>query len=97
MALIPFVTGWIGENSFAQKLMALYGFILLMAAIAYYILQLQIIRAHGVDSVLSKAIGKDVKGKISPLLYVAGIAFSWINTWIWCPFHFCCFDVVNSR
>ena len=82
LSLIPFVTGWIGENSFAQKPMALYGFILLMAAIAYYILQLQIIRSHGIDSVLAKAIGKDVKGKISPILYVAGIAFSWINTWI---------------
>ena len=82
LSLIPFVTGWIGENSFAQKPMALYGFILLMAAIAYYILQLQIIRFHGIDSVLAKAIGKDVKGKISPILYVAGITFSWINTWI---------------
>ena len=82
LSLIPFVTGWIGENSFAQKPMALYGFILLMAAIAYYILQLQLVRAHGIDSVLAKAIGKDVKGKISPILYVAGIAFSWINTWI---------------
>ena len=82
LSLIPFVTGWIGENSFAQKPMALYGFILLMAAIAYYILQLQIIRFHGIDSVLAKAIGKDVKGKISPILYVAGIVFSWINTWI---------------
>lgn len=64
LSLIPFVTGWVGENSFAQKPMALYGFVLLMAAIAYYILQLQLIRAHGIDSILSKAIGKDVKGKI---------------------------------
>ena len=80
LSLIPFVTGWIGENIFAQKPMALYGFVLLMAAIAYYILQLQIIRAHGIDSVLSKAIGKDVKGKISPIVYIAGIAITWINT-----------------
>ncbi|MBS1518324.1 MAG: DUF1211 domain-containing protein [Bacteroidetes bacterium] len=82
LSLVPFVTGWIGENSFAHKPMALYGFVLLMAAIAYYILQLQIIRSHGNDSVLAKAIGKDVKGKISQVLYIAGIAFSWINNWI---------------
>ena len=80
LSLIPFVTGWVGENSFAQKPMALYGFVLLMAAIAYYILQLQLIRAHGTDSILSKAIGKDVKGKISPIVYIAGIAITWINT-----------------
>jgi len=82
LSLVPFVTGWIGENSFAQRPMALYGFILLMAAIAYYILQLQIIRSHGTESVLAKAIGNDLKGKISPVLYVVGIAFSWISTWV---------------
>lgn len=82
LSLIPFVTAWIGENSFAHIPMALYGFILLMAAIAYYFLQLQIIRLHGSDSVLAKAIGKDVKGKASPILYIIGIAFSWISTWV---------------
>lgn len=82
LSLIPFVTGWIGENSFAQKPMALYGFILLMAAIAYYILQFQLIKSHGTDSVLAKAVGKDIKGKLSPILYIVGIVFSWINTWI---------------
>jgi len=82
LSLIPFVTGWIGENSFAQKPMALYGFILLMAAIAYYILQFQLIKSHGTDSILAKAVGKDLKGKISPILYVVGIGLSWLNTWI---------------
>jgi len=82
LSLVPFVTGWNGENSFAQKPMALYGFILLMAAIAYYLLQIQIIRAHGTESVLAKAIGRDLKGKISPVLYVVGIVFSWFSTWI---------------
>lgn len=82
LSLVPFVTGWIGENSFAQKPMALYGFILLMAAIAYYILQIQIIRSHGSDSILAKAVGKDLKGKLSPILYVVGIVLSWISTWI---------------
>jgi len=82
LSLIPFATGWIGENSFAQKPMALYGFVLLMAAIAYHILQLQLIKSDCTDSILAKAVGKDVKGKISPLLYIVGIAFSWISSWI---------------
>lgn len=82
LSLIPFVTGWMGENSFAQTPVALYGLILLLAAIAYYILQIQIIKSHGKDSVLAKAVGKDLKGKISPLLYIVGIAFSWISTWV---------------
>jgi len=82
LSLVPFVTGWLGENSFAQKPMALYGFILLMAAIAYHILQVQLIKSQGPDSILAKAVGKDLKGKLSPVLYVAGIAFSWISTWI---------------
>jgi uncharacterized membrane protein len=79
LSLIPFATGWIGENHFAAAPMALYGSILLMAGIAYYILQSRIIKNEGKNSLLSKAIGKDLKGKISPLLYTAGIAFSWVN------------------
>ncbi len=82
LSLIPFATGWIGENSFAQKPMALYGFVLLMAAIAYHILQLQLIKSNSTDSILAKAVGKDLKGKLSPLLYIIGIAFSWISSWI---------------
>ena len=79
LSLVPFVTGWLGENKFSSTPMALYGVVLLMAAIAYYILQTQIIRSQGEDSTLAKAIGKDTKGKISPVLYVIGIAFSWMN------------------
>ena len=82
LSLIPFVTGWMGENSFAQIPMALYGVVLLMAAIAYFILQKQIIKSHGTDSVLAKAIGKDIKGKLSPILYIMGIAFAWVSVWI---------------
>lgn len=82
LSLIPFVTGWVGENSFAQNPMALYGFVLLMAAIAYYILQLQIIKSHGNESVLAKAIGKDLKGKISPILYITAFIFSFTYAWI---------------
>lgn len=79
LSLVPFATGWIGENHFAAAPMALYGFILLMAGIAYYILQSLIIKNEGKDSLLKKAVGKDLKGKISPLLYLAAIALSWVN------------------
>jgi uncharacterized membrane protein len=82
LSLVPFVTGWMGENNFGSNTLALYGFVLLMAAIAYYILQLKIIKIQGNQSVLAKAIGKDIKGKISPILYVVGIATSWISPWI---------------
>lgn len=82
LSLVPFVTGWMGENHFSKVPMALYGIILLMAALAYYILQTRIIINHGADSVLSRAIGKDLKGKISPVLYVTGILLTWINPWI---------------
>jgi uncharacterized membrane protein len=71
-----------GENNFGKMPMALYGFILLMAAIAYFILQTRIIKNHGKDSILSKAIGKDIKGKISPALYIIGLASSWMSPWI---------------
>ncbi|MFD2099338.1 TMEM175 family protein [Flagellimonas iocasae] len=82
LSLVPFVTGWMGENHFAQNPVALYGFILLMAAIAYFILQGQIIKSNGKDSVLAKAIGKDIKGKLSPVFYIIGIGFAWISTWV---------------
>lgn len=82
LSLVPFVTGWMGENSFANSTMALYGFVLLMAALSWHILQLQIIRSHGKDSILAQAVGKDIKGKMSPAFYVLGIAASWISPWI---------------
>src|SRR6266542_1514588 len=82
LSLVPFVTGWIGENHFATVPMMLYGIILLMAAIAYYVLQSTIIRHHGPNSILVKAIGRDLKGKISPILYVAGILSCFIEVWI---------------
>ena len=82
LSLIPFVTGWMGENSFAPMPMALYGFILLMAALAYFILQKRIIAAHGTNSLLSNALGTDIKGKISPVLYVVAIASTYVSEWI---------------
>jgi uncharacterized membrane protein len=73
LSLIPFATAWMGENHFAATPAALYGFILLMAALAYWLLSHAIIRSHGPDSVLAKAIGVDVKGYGSLLLYAIAI------------------------
>jgi uncharacterized membrane protein len=82
LSLLPFVTGWAGENHFAALPMACYGVVLLMAALAYFVLQQQIIRHQGADSLLRKAIGKDLKGRLSPLLYVIAIAAVAISPWI---------------
>jgi uncharacterized membrane protein len=82
LSLVPFVTGWMGENHFAAVPSALYGFVLLMAAIAYYILQQLIIASQGPDSLLKKAVGGDWKGKVSPLLYVTAIPVAFWSNWI---------------
>ena len=82
LSLVPFVTGWMGENHFAPVPTALYGVVLLMAAIAYTILQFAIIRVQGKDSVLLKAVGKDWKGKLSLALYVLAIASTFFNAMI---------------
>ena len=82
LSLIPFVTRWIGNTNFAPVPLALYGIILLLSAIAYYILQTMILRRHGKDSILSRAIGKDLKGKISPPLYFVAIISTFFNEWI---------------
>jgi uncharacterized membrane protein len=82
LSLIPFVTGWMGENNFAAVPVALYGIILLMAAISYYLLQTVILKIHGRDSLLSRAIGKDIKGKMSPILYTIAIFSTFLNNWI---------------
>jgi uncharacterized membrane protein len=82
LSLVPFVTGWMGENHFKTVPVALYGIVLLMAAIAYYILQTRIIKNHGPDSILARAIGNDLKGKMSPILYLLAIGLSWVNGWL---------------
>jgi TMEM175 potassium channel family protein len=82
LSLVPFVTGWMGENHFAPLPVALYGAVLFMAAIAYYILSRALIRHHGRDSVLAKAVGKDFKGKISVVIYAVAIPLSFLNQWI---------------
>jgi len=82
LSLIPFVTGWMGENHFTTATVSLYGIVLLGAAIAYFILQTLIIKSHGKESILAKALGKDLKGKISPVLYILGIISSFFNVWL---------------
>jgi uncharacterized membrane protein len=82
LSLFPFMTGWMGENDFAPVPAAFYGVVSLMAAIAYFILQTVIIRHQGADSRLAAAVGKDLKGKVSPLLYLAAIPSAFVNRWI---------------
>jgi uncharacterized membrane protein len=82
LTLVPFVTGWMGENHFAPHTVALYGTVLLLSAIAYYILARALIHYHGQDSDLARAIGRDFKGKISIVIYVAAIALCYVNSWI---------------
>ncbi|MEW5980699.1 MAG: TMEM175 family protein [Acidobacteriota bacterium] len=79
LSLIPFVTGWMGENHFARVPTGLYGGVLLLAALAYWILQQAIICEHGRDSTLARAIGKDWKGKVSPILYIVAIIASFLH------------------
>ncbi|MBC3538740.1 TMEM175 family protein [Rufibacter sediminis] len=81
LSLIPFTTGWMGENAFAPATLALYGVVLLFCSIAYWLLQRMIIQKNGADSLLSHAIGKDLKGKLSPFLYLLGIGLSFWSPW----------------
>lgn len=81
LSLIPFVTGWMGENHFTLWPVVLYGVVVLMAGVAYYILAQLLIRLHGKDSKLAKAFGKDTKGILSVVIYAAGIGLSFINSW----------------
>lgn len=82
LSLIPFVTGWMGENHFAAVPTALYGVVLLLAAISYWILQRVIIAAQGKNSLLATAIGKDFKGNLSPILYAIAIPSAFYHQWI---------------
>jgi uncharacterized membrane protein len=81
LSLVPFTTAWMGENDFAAVPTAVYGADLLLAAIAYFILQTTIIAQEGPDSRLKTALGRDLKGKASPVLYVAGILLSFVAPW----------------
>ncbi|HPH84696.1 MAG TPA: TMEM175 family protein [Ferruginibacter sp.] len=87
LSLTPFVSGWMGENNFAQWPVIVYGIVLLMCAIAYYILAQMLANIHGVNSTLAMAIGKDRKGIISIVLYILGICFSFYHSLIGFSFY----------
>ena len=82
LSLFPFATAWMGENHFEAVPTAVYGAVLLMAAIAYFILARAIIRREGPDSPLARAFGRDWKGKISPVIYSLAIMLSFVNQWL---------------
>ena len=82
LSLFPFTTGWMGENHLAPTPTAVYGFVLLMAAIAYYVLQSAIIAQQGPNSILAAAVGKDRKGKLSPVCYLAAIPLAFVSSWL---------------
>ena len=84
LSLIPFVTGWMGENDFAAVPAALYGVVLLCAAIAYFILARSLLSIHARDSVLATALGADFKGKISVVIYLVAIPLSFVRSWLAC-------------
>jgi uncharacterized membrane protein len=82
LSLVPFTTAWMGETDFAESPTAVYGADLLLAAIAYFILQTAIIAEEGPDSGFRAALGRDLKGKVSPLLYLAAIPLAFVSPWI---------------
>jgi len=82
LSLVPFTTKWMDESSFAQTPVMTYGVNLLAAGVAYYVLQYAAIAAEGPDSRLRRALGSDVKGKVSPVVYLVGIAAAAVNVWI---------------
>ncbi|MCW5774729.1 MAG: DUF1211 domain-containing protein [Rhodospirillaceae bacterium] len=87
LSLIPFATGWMGENHFATLPTALYGLSLLMPALAYFLLQKAITRTQGRESTLARALGRDLKGKVSPVLYLAAIGLAFVHPWIACAIY----------
>ncbi len=87
LSLIPFVTGWMGENHFAALPVALYGAVLLAAAIAYYVLAHVLASHHGPDSALAKALGTDFKGKVSVAFYAAAIPLAFLSPWVACALY----------
>ena len=82
LSLVPFATAWMGENHFAARPVALYGGVLLMAGLAYYLLSQCLIHHHGAESVLGSAVGSDFKGKLSIAIYATAILLSFANRWL---------------
>jgi uncharacterized membrane protein len=87
LSLVPFVTGWMGENNFARWTLAIYGMVLLLSAIAYFILVRALLSLHGRNSVLAAAMGSDFKGKISMVIYVVAIPLALVKWWIACALY----------
>ena len=87
LSLIPFVTGWMGENHFAALPVALYGTVMLFAALAYFILAQVLIAYNGKDSALAIAIGRDFKGKVSVVIYAVAILLTVVNSWLACALY----------
>jgi uncharacterized membrane protein len=82
LSLFPFVTAWVGDNHLAAVPTAIYGCVLLLAGVAYYLLQAAILRTEGPDSLLATAVGADFKGKLSPISYAIAIPLAFVNPWI---------------
>lgn len=82
LSLVPFATAWAGENNFSKWPMVLYGFVLFMSGMAYYILSQLLIRLHGKQSTLSIVVGNDFKGKLSVVIYAIAIVLAFVNSWI---------------
>jgi uncharacterized membrane protein len=87
LSLVPFVTAWMGESRFAAQPVALYGVVLLLSAVAYFILTKALLALHGQDSVLAMALGEDSKGKISLAIYLAAIPLAFVHAWIACALY----------
>jgi uncharacterized membrane protein len=87
LSLIPFVTHWMGENHFAAWPVALYGAVMLLAGFAYYLLAHALIALHGKESTIATALGRDLKGKASLVIYAAAIALAFENAWISCALY----------
>lgn len=82
LSLIPFASGWMGENHFATWPVAVYGFVLMMAGIAYYFLAHSLVNLHGKNSTIARALKTDVKGKLSVVIYAIGIGLAFVNQWL---------------
>ena len=87
LSLVPFVTRWMGENQFAAWPVALYGTVLLFAAVAYFVLTRALLSLHGRDSVLATALGRDFKGKVSVVIYLVAIPLAFVNSWFSCALY----------
>ncbi len=87
LSLTPFVTNWMGETHFAKLPVAVYGCVLLMSGVAYFVLTLALVAHHGPESTIARALGADFKGKISLVLYVVAVMLSFVQTWVACAIY----------